>query len=185
MTPLDAADSYPGGPSFPLGNRLFRAVWLMVWFVFASWTPPFMRNWRRFLLRAFGAKIDGTAIVYASAKVWYPPNLEMAQYSCLGPRVNCYCMAKIRLEAHALVSQGAHLCAGTHDIDNPRFQLTTKPITVGARAWVAAEAFIGPGVTVGEGSVLGARSVAFRDLEPWCVYAGNPARIVRKRTKNG
>jgi putative colanic acid biosynthesis acetyltransferase WcaF len=158
---------------------------MTVWFVFASWTPPFMRAWRRFLLRLFGAKIDGTAIVYGSVKVWYPPNLEMAEHSCLGPRVNSYCMAKVRLEAHAVVSQGAHLCTGTHDIDNPYFQLTTKPITVEARAWVAAEAFVGPGVTVGEGAVLGARGVAFRDLEPWSVYAGNPARMIRKRKKHG
>lgn len=144
-----------------------------------------MRSWRRFLLGMFGAKIDSTATVYGSVRVWYPPNLEMAQHSCLGPNVNCYCMARIRLEAHALVSQGGHLCAGTHDIDDPHFQLTTKPITVGAWAWVAAEAFVGPGVTVGEGAVLGARGVAFRDLEPWCVYAGNPAREIRKRTQIG
>lgn len=171
----------PGGPSFSLGNRLFRAVWIVVWVTLASWTPPFLFSWRRFLLRSFGAKIADTARIYGSARIWYPPNLEMGEYACLGSRVNCYCMGKISLADHALASQGAHLCAGTHNIDDPSFQLTTKPIQVGARAWIAAEAFVGPGVRIGEGAVLGARGVAFKDLEPWIVYAGNPAREIRKR----
>jgi putative colanic acid biosynthesis acetyltransferase WcaF len=185
MTPLSTARSNPlqGGPSFSFSNRLFRAVWSVVWFVFASWTPPLLHSWRRFLLRRFGAKIAESALVYGSARIWYPPNLEMAEHSCLGPRVNCYCMGKISLGAYALASQGAHLCAGAHDIDDPYFQLTTKPITIGARAWIAAEAFVGPGVTVGEGAVLGARGVAFKDLAPWCVYMGNPAREIRKRRR--
>jgi putative colanic acid biosynthesis acetyltransferase WcaF len=105
----------------------------------------------------------------------------MGAHSFLGPRVNCYSMAKITIGDYALVSQGAHLCTGTHDIDSPAFQLYARPITIAAKAWVAAEAFVGPGVTVGEGAVLGARGVAFNDLEPWTVYAGNPAHELRKR----
>ena|ERR1700753_1428317 len=177
-------DSLPSDPSFSFGNRLFRAVWLLVWFLLASWTPPFLHAWRRFLLRCFGAKIANTAHMYASARVWYPPNLEMGEYACLGPRVDCYCMAKIILGEYALASQGANLCAGTHDIDHPQFQLTTRPIQIGARAWIAAEAFVGPGVTVGEGAVLGARGVAFKDLKPWTVYVGNPAREIRTRERS-
>ena len=183
MRPLDAAqhDRAPDDPSFSLRNRLFRAAWLVVWIVLASWTPPFLFGWRRLLLRCFGARMANTARVYSSVRVWYPPNLEMGEYACLGPHVNCYCMATISLAEHALVSQGGHLCAGTHDIDDPNFQLTTKSIRIGSRSWVAAEAFVGPGVTIGEGAVLGARGVTFKDLEPWMVYAGNPAREVRKR----
>ena len=184
MTPLIATGSdAPGGPSFSLGNRLFRGIWRLAWFLLASWTPPFLHSWRRFLLRIFGSKIAQSAYVYGSVRIWYPPNLEMAEHSCLGPEVNCYCMAKISLGPHALASQGAHLCAGTHDIDDPHFQLITRPIAIGARAWIAAEAFVGPGVTVGEGAVLGARGVAFRDLEPWVVYAGNPMQEIRKRRR--
>jgi putative colanic acid biosynthesis acetyltransferase WcaF len=93
-------------------------------------------------------------------------------------------MAPVRLGAHALVSQGAVLCAGTHDVDDPNFQLITKPITIGNNAWVAAEAFIGPGVEVGDGTVVGARAVVAKGrLEPWGVYAGNPARFLRLRPK--
>ena len=99
----------------------------------------------------------------------------------LAERVNCYNMAPITLGRAALVSQGAHLCAGTHDIASATFQLTASPITIGAGAWIAAEAFVGPGVEVGEGAVLGARGVAFRSLEAWTVYGGNPAKAIKPR----
>lgn len=183
MKPLDAADPErsPGDPSFSLTNRIFRAIWAVTWLALASWTPPFFHGWRRLLLRTFGADIHPTALVYGTVRVWYPPNLRMSEHSSLGPRVNCYCMAKIDVGAHAVISQGTHLCAGSHDIDDPNFQLITKPIVIGSRAWIAAEAFVGPGVAVGEGAVLGARGVTFKSLECWTVYAGNPAGAIRKR----
>lgn len=107
----------------------------------------------------------------------------MADHSVLGPGVNCYCMAPLLVGRYAVVSQGAHLCGGTHDVDDPYFQLVTKPIEIGAFAWIAAEAFVGPGVRVGEGAVLGARAVAMKDLEPWSVYIGNPAQFLRYRKR--
>lgn len=185
MSILKAEISCPieGGPSFSLGHRVFRVCWSLIWLVFASWTPPALRPWRRLLLRLFGAKISNTAGIYGSARIWYPPNLEMGHYSYMGRHVNCYSMAKIKFGDYAIVSQGANLCAGTHDIDDPNFQLHARPIYIADRGWVAAEAFVGPGVTVGEGAVLGARGVAFKDLAPWTVYAGNPARKVRMRKR--
>ena len=183
--PLDATLSDPrtGAATFSLSNRLYRAAWSVTWLLLAAWTPPQARAWRRLLLNAWGAKLARGANVYGSARVWYPPNLEMEAYACLGPRVICYCMAPIRLRAHALVSQGGHLCAGTHRIDDAAFQLVSRPIDIGANAWIAAEAFVGPGVTVGEGAVLGARAVAMRSLEPWAVYSGNPAVRLKSRPR--
>lgn len=185
MNILDAATYRPsdGGPSFGLGHRAYRAIWTLAWLLLAAWTPPFFNPWRRVLLRIFGARIAGTARIHASARIWYPANLEMGDQACLGPRVDCYTMARIALGPYALASQGAHLCAGTHDIDDPHFQLHAAPITIGARAWIAAGAFVGPGVSVGEGSVLGAHGVAFSDLEAWTVYIGNPALEIRKRRR--
>lgn len=171
-----------GAPSFTLGNRLYRSVWSLCWWLLAAWTPPPLHAWRRMLLRAFGAKLAGTSKVYGSARIWSPANLEMGEHACIGPRVTAYSMARIVLGEHALASQGAHLCAGTHDIEDPSFQLRARPIVIGAHAWIAAEAFVGPGVTVGEGAVLGARGCSFRDLAAWTVYAGNPARPIKPRT---
>lgn len=180
---LDASRRTPAGASFTLSHRLTRLLWNLVWLAGASWTPPMLRPWRVFLLRAFGARVAPTAIVYGSARIWHPANLEMGDHACIGPRVIVYSMADIRFGAHALASQGAHICAGTHDIDDPNFQLEARPIEIGEGAWVAAEAFVGPGVSIGDWAVLGARAVAFRDLEAWGVYAGNPAKRIRTRER--
>lgn len=186
---LDAFQTNPleGGNSFSLPHRLKRLIWGVVWALGASWTPNAFNGWRRFLLLLFGARIARTANIHASVSVWYPPNLVMEDYATLGPRVRCYNMAEIRLESYALISQGAHLCAGTHDVDSQTFQLSARPIRIRGRAWVAAEAFVGPGVTIGEGAVLGARGVTIKDLAPWQIYAGNPAvlRRARKRSADG
>lgn len=170
-----------GGPSFGLRSRLVRLTWGVVWLLLASWTPAPLHPWRRALLRLFGARMGHRADVRGSSRVWLPSHLVMADHALIGPNVTCYNQAPITLGERALVSQGAHLCAGTHDIDQADFPLVAKPITIGARAWVAAEAFVGPGAVLGEGVVLGARAVAFGRLDAWGVYAGNPARRVRER----
>lgn len=187
IQPLDASHSNPseGGPSFSLSNRLQRGAWNLTWLLFASWTPTPLKPWRRFLLKLFGAQLGVGADVRGSARVWYPPHLHLGDRAVLAQHVVCYNMAPIHLGPDALVSQGAHLCAGTHDITSPVFQLTTKPITIGAKAWIAAGAFVGPGVVVGEGAVLGACAVTFKPLEPWGVYAGNPAQRIKTRVLRG
>jgi len=186
MTLLDAKKSRPmqGGPSFSLQHRLFRALWNTTWWLLASWTPPPLHRWRGWLLRRFGAEIHPTARAYGKAHIWYPPNLSMGAHSVVGPGVNLYCQDRITINERAIVSQGAHLCTGTHDIADHEFQLITRPIVIGSGAWVAAEAFVGPGVTVGQGAVLGARCVLFKDAVPFGVYAGNPAKLIKTRTMN-
>ena len=174
-------DTWTSGYSFTFRRRMYRFAWVLCWALLASWTPPQARRWRRFLLRLFGAKIAPNANIYSSARIWSPANLIVDDYACIGPRVTIYSMAPITFERYALASQGAHICAGTHDIESQGFQLNAYPIVIKYRAWVAAEAFVGPGVTLGEGAVLGARACAFSDLEPWTVYVGNPARPLRPR----
>lgn len=170
-----------GGPSFAMRNRLLRAAWNPAWFLLASWTPPALHPWRRFLLRLFGADLAPRCDVRGSARIWYPPNLRLARGALIAERVDCYNMAMVSLDEGALVSQGAHLCTGNHDIDAASFQLIAKPIHLGRRSWVAADAFVAPGVTLGEGAVLGARAAAFKDLQPWTLYIGNPAQPKRMR----
>jgi len=170
-----------GGATFPLRHRLFRLVWRVCWWALGAWTPPPLHAWRRFLVRSFGGRIAPTAHIYGGARIWYPPNLTMGEYACLADGVDCYCMDRIELGAHALVSQRAFLCGGGHKVSDPDFPLVTGPIRIGRGAWMAAEAFVGPGVEIGEGAVLAARGVAVRSLEPWTVYAGNPAKPVGRR----
>ena len=172
-----------GGPSFPLRHRLFRALWNVAWLLLAAWTPPPLHPWRRSLLRLFGARIGRGARIYGSARIWYPPNLEMGDHAVLGWKVNCYSQDHISIGSNANIAQFSHLVTGTHDIDDPGFPLRTLPIRICSDAWIASDAFVGPGVTVGEGAVLGARGVAMKDLAPWTVYVGNPARPIRQRRR--
>lgn len=180
---LDAKVTRPteGGPTYPLTNRLYRGFWYLTWGLLASWTPPPFHPWRRFLLKLFGAKIAPTALVYGSARVWYPPNVEICHCAIVGGLANLYSVEKITIGDYAIVSQGANLCTAGHDIEDVDFQTVARPIVIGRRAWIATEAFIGPGVSVGEGAVLGARGCAFKDLDPWTVYRGNPAEQLRPR----
>jgi len=162
-------------------NKLARLAWNFVWATLFWPSPILFHGWRRFLLRLFGARIASDAHVYPSAKVWAPWNLEMREGACLSRNVDCYNVDPIVLGRQALVSQYAFLCAASHDYEDLAMPLVTGPITIGDRAWVTAGAFIGPGVTVGEGGVALARSVVVRDVEPWTVVGGAPARMVKQR----
>jgi len=183
MTLLDARNHNPleGGASFSLGNRLLRVFWMGTWLLLARFTPPPLHGWRRLVLRAFGARIGKGARVHASVSVWLPANLELGDHVLIGPGVRLYNQGRISIGAYTVVSQRAHICASTHDLGDPRFQLVLRPIAIGTRCWIAAEAFVGPGVTMGDRSVLGARGALFGDAEPDGVYSGNPAVFVKPR----
>ncbi len=180
---LNAAQSHPrtGGASFSLAHRAVRALFSVTWLLLAAWTPPPLRGWRRLVLRLFGAQLGVGANIYASARIWYPANLVMGDYATLGRRVRCYNQARVTIEAYAVVSQDATLCAGTHDYEDPHFPLRARPIVLEAKSWIAAEAFVGPGVTVGAGAILGARGVAMKDLAAGTIHAGNPAVAIKQR----
>ncbi|MBC7404557.1 MAG: putative colanic acid biosynthesis acetyltransferase [Cytophaga sp.] len=169
------------GPTFSLRNRLKRGSWKLAWLLLARWTPPLFHRWRILVLRMFGAQVSWRAYVYADVEIWAPWHLAIADYGTLARGVNCYNMAPVSVGVRAVVSQGAHLCTGTHDYLDPAFPLTARPISIGRRAWVCANAFVGPGITVSDGAILAAAAVAHRDLEPWSIYAGNPAVFIRAR----
>jgi len=132
------------------------------------------------VLRLFGAVIEDGAHPYPSARIWAPWNLTMGEGSCLGDYARCYSVDRVILEPYATVSQYSFLCTASHEYRIEGMPLITAPITIGRHAWIAAEAFIGPGVTVGERAVVGARASVFRDVDPWTVMGGNPARVIRK-----
>ncbi|MBI2685998.1 MAG: putative colanic acid biosynthesis acetyltransferase [Acidobacteria bacterium] len=168
-----------------LSNRLLRAVWNAAHLLLFRPSPRVLHVWRRTLLRCFGARLGPGVHIYPSAKVWAPWNLRMDAHACLGPSVDCYNVAPITIGEFATVSQYAHLCAATHDYSVLSMPLVTRPIQIGARAWVAAGAFVGPGVTLGDGAVVGARSVVNKDVPAWTVVAGNPARVLKPRVVAG
>jgi putative colanic acid biosynthesis acetyltransferase WcaF len=129
----------------------------------------------------FGAKVHPTAHPYPKCRIWAPWRLRMAAHSCLANYVDCYNVALIELEEFAIVSQYSYLCSASHDYNQPEFPLISSSIRIGSNAWVAARAFIGPGVSIEQGAVVGANACVYKDVAPWTVVGGNPARIVAHR----
>jgi putative colanic acid biosynthesis acetyltransferase WcaF len=178
----------PGSPrrfrSFEARYILFRAVFTVIWTVLARWTPAPLHGWRRLVLVAFGARIDRTARVYPHVRIFDPRHLHMGAHSVIGRGVYCFNVgAEIVLEPYADIAWGATLVTASHDLDSPEFQTFGRRITICSHAWVAAGACVGPGVTIGEGAVLSAWGVAFRDLAPWTIHYGNPAQKIRNRKR--
>jgi putative colanic acid biosynthesis acetyltransferase WcaF len=168
--------------TFSLKNKLGRLAWnVCYWILFRPFGSAIFRAWRNLLLRLFGANISSKANVYASARVWAPWNLTLGDYSTLGPQVDCYNQGEICVGAHTTISQKTYLCASSHDINDPRSTLILKPIDIADQSWIAADAFIGPGVSIGQGAVVGARAAVFNDVEPWTVVGGNPAKYIKNR----
>jgi len=163
-------------------NQIARQIWVIVWTLLARPLPRSLGNgWKLFLLRSFGAKVHSKAVVYSSVRIYMPWNLEMDEYSCLAPEVDCYNAAKIKIGAHSTISQKAYLCAASHDISKSNHPLITAPIIIEDQAWIGADVFIGMGVTIGQGAVVGARAAVFKNVEPWTIVGGNPAKFIKNR----
>lgn len=163
-------------------HQIKRLIFQIIWFLLAKPIPRRVANsWKIFLLKSFGAKLHKTSVVYSSVKVYAPWNLEMAEYSCLAPEVDCYNVDKVIIGSHATVSQKSYLCTASHDITKSHNPLVTAPIVIEKESWIGALVYIGMGVTVHEGAVVGATASVYKNVEPWVIVGGNPAKIIKKR----
>lgn len=159
-----------------------RGLWELLRAPLFAWTPRPLWGWRRFVLRMFGARVGREVHIYPSVRIAVPWHLTIGDQTAVGDRVILYALGEIRIGQRVTISQGAHLCAGTHDYALADMPLVKSPISVGDNAWVCADAFIGPGVRVGSHAIVGARAVAVKDVQPGIIVAGNPARAIRRRT---
>lgn len=162
-------------------ERIGRALWIVVRASLFRLSWHNWYAWRNVLLRLFGTRVGRRVRVRPTVAIEIPWLLELGDYCTIGDHAVLYDLGPMRIGRRVLISQYAHLCGGTHDHTRPELPLVRTPITVGDDAWIAADAFVGPGVNVGEGAVLGARASAFSDLEPWTIYGGNPARPLGPR----
>jgi putative colanic acid biosynthesis acetyltransferase WcaF len=170
-----------GGPTFSMRHRVVRVLWRVSWAILCSWTPAMAWRWRRLVLVAFGAQMHPLSDVRGSAQVWLPTNLKMGKRALLSDGVRCYNIAAVTLKDYAVVSQRSFLCTASHDIRCKNFPLVSEEIVIHQNAWVAAEAFVGPGVEIGKSAVLGAKGCAFKCIPEGEVHGGNPAKKIGSR----
>lgn len=170
-------------PSYSVSNRARRAVWNVCWALFFRMSPRPLHGWRSMWLRLFGAKLGPDCHFYPKCRVWAPWNLECGDAVGVGDDAELYNPSPLRIGSHAVISQGAYLCGATHLYNEPSFRLVSYPMTIGAYSWICARATVSPGVNVGDGAILGLGSIATKELEPFGIYAGVPARKVKERDR--
>ena len=170
--------------AFPVSNRLRRFMWNLCWLLLFRPSPRPFHAWRSALLRVFGARLGPGCHIYPGAKIWAPWNLSAADSVAIADGAEIYNPAPMIFGSHAIISQGAYLCGATHDYNQPDFPLLAFTTQIGAYAWVCARAIVSPGVSLGDGAILGLGSIATRSLESWSVYAGSPARRIKDRARS-
>jgi putative colanic acid biosynthesis acetyltransferase WcaF len=168
-----------GARKYTKGVLVARILWGLCYPLFRFSPRPFW-IWRRMLLNAFGARVGHRAHVYPTVQIAMPWNLTVDDEAAIGDRVIVYALGPIYIGARSTISQGSHLCAGTHDIADPARRLLTPPIVIESDVWICADAFVGPGVTIGTGAIVGARAVVVKNVAHSTIVAGNPAKKIRE-----
>ena len=161
-------------------EKIGRVLWALASPAFFL-SPRLFWGWRNWMLRLFKAKIGLNVRIDPSVRITIPWNIEIEDYVGVGSRVHFYALGSIKVGKKATISQNTHLCAGSHDYRKADFPLTKSPIVIGNSAWICADSFIGPNVTVGEMAIVGARAVVTKNVEKYTIVTGNPARFLRKR----
>ena len=174
---LYARTRLPYSWSTYVGRSLWTIVWCTVWQVCWARVPIL----RATILRLFGAHLSGVFWAPASLRIHMPWALTIGRGCAIGARTHLYNLGGLSIGDQTVISQDVYICGGTHDYADPTYPLVRKKITIGSYVWIAAGAFICPGVTIGDGAVVGARAVVTHDVEPWTVVAGNPARMIKRR----
>ena len=163
---------------------LGRVLWALATPLFRL-SPRPLYGWRRILLRAFGASVGRDVRIHPAARITLPWNLRIGDQASIGDRALVYNLGPVSIGARSTISHLAHLCAGSHDYQDPGLPLLRLPISIGADAWICAQAFVGPGLALGDGCVVAAGAVVTRPVAPWTVVGGNPAVLLRDRAMRG
>ena len=168
-------------PGFRGRSKVYVQLWWIVQATLFALSPQLMYGWRRWLLRLFGARIGKDAIIRKSVKTPYPWKLTIGDYCHIGEEVQLYTYGEIEIGDCSVISQRSYLCAGSHDYLSPAFDLVAQKISIESEVWVATDVFVAPGVRIGHGAVVGARSSVFRDIPPGTIAVGTPAKVIRLR----
>jgi putative colanic acid biosynthesis acetyltransferase WcaF len=159
----------------------FVQLWWVVQATLFRWSPQVFFGWRRFLVRLFGGVVGKGVLIRPTANITYPWKVSIGNFSWIGDDVTLYSLGKIKIGNNVVISQRSYLCTGSHDMESSTFEITERPIVIEDEAWIATDVFVGPGVRVSQGAVVGVRSTVLHDLQPMLVYVGNPAKPIRPR----
>lgn len=165
-------------------SGVYVQLWWLVDFLFFKPSPQIVYGWRRFILRLFGAKIGKKVIIRPSVRITYPWKISIGDYSWIGDDVVLYSLGEIEIGKNVVVSQKSYVCAGTHDYTKENFPILGKKTTIEDECWLATDVYVSPGVKIGKGTIVGARSSVFKDLEEGKVCLGSPAQAIKDRIKN-
>jgi len=168
-------------PDFRGRSAVVVQLWWIVRDTLFLCSPQFMYGWRNALLRLFGAEIGKGVMLRPTVRITYPWKLKIGDHAWVGDFAELYNLVQIEIGADAVVSQNSYICTGSHDHTVPTFDIYAKPVVIEPEAWVAADVFVGPGVTIGRGAVIGARSTLLADAPEMMIMAGSPAKVVRPR----
>ncbi|MEC8011618.1 MAG: WcaF family extracellular polysaccharide biosynthesis acetyltransferase [Pseudomonadota bacterium] len=161
-------------------NFIIVQLWWFVQLFLFSTSPQFCYGWRRFLLRAFGAKIGKNVIIRPSVKITYPWKVELGNNTWVGDDVVLYSLGNITIGENSVVSQKSYICTGSHDYRKATFDIYSLDVVIGKGVWLATDVYVGPGVVICDGAIVGARSSVFKSLKNEALYLGSPVKEIKK-----
>lgn len=162
-------------------SAIYVQLWWLIQGTLFRWSPQFAYPWRAMLLRIFGAKIGKKVVIRPSVTVTYPWKVVIGDYAWIGDDVVIYSLGSISVGANAVISQRSYICAGSHDYKKIEFPICGPSISIGDGAWLATDVYVAPGVSIGVGAVIGARSSVFKDMPDGMVCMGHPCMAIKKR----
>ena len=162
-------------------SKVIVQLWWIVEKTLFAWSPQFFYGWRRFLLRLFGAKIGKNVLIRPSAKFTYPWKISIGDYTWIGEDCILYSLGNITIGKHVAVAHGVYFNTGLHDYTKESFNIDYQEVIIEDEAWITNDVYIAPGVRIGKGCVIGARSNVFKNMPEGFICYGNPANAIKKR----
>ena len=160
---------------------LIEMLWYFFKLVFFQSAWPWPNILKRILLRVFGAEIGRGVVIKPRVNIHFPWKFVVGDYAWIGEEVFVLNFEKVVIGRHACVSQRAFLCTGNHDFRDPTMPYRNRPINIGSGAWIGAQCFVAPGITIGDDAVVSAGSVVTKDQPTGIVCGGNPCIAIRGR----
>lgn len=167
--------------SFRGKSKITVQIWWIVQETLFGWSPQFFFGWRVFLLRLFGARIGKNVKIRSSVKITYPWKVKIGDYTWIGDDCMLYSLGDITIGSHVAIAHKVYFNTGGHEYDKKTFDIFFKPVVIEDECWLTTDVYIAPGVTIGKGTIVGARSSVLKDLPPGKICVGTPAQPIKDR----